>query len=245
MKRYIWVLFILLLSAPFPSSARATVDHGLYAQLLKKHVVEPRVDYHGFKRDESLLDQYLDQLSAVRPASLSPNEAMAFYINAYNAFTIKLILTKYPDLNSIKELGSFFSSPWDKKFIPLGGHRVSLDHIEHDILRPRFKDPRVHFAINCASKGCPPLRNTPYTGEELHRQLEEQTIAFINNPQQNFFKDGTLFISKIFKWFKEDFNHNPEAFVRQYARGELKRTLDRAPGGSKLSYLPYDWSLNR
>ena len=250
MEKHIWLLLSLILALWIsgPAQAQNQVDHSPYALLLKHHVVGSRVNYDGFKKDEALLDQYLAHLGTVKPATLSRNEAMAFYINAYNAFTIKLILSKYPDLNSIKELGSFFSSPWDKKFISLGGHKISLDHIEHEILRPQYKDPRIHFAVNCASKGCPPLRNTPYTGRDLNRQLDEQTTAFINNPKRNFFREGTLFLSKIFRWFREDFNDNPAAFVRQYARGDLKRTLDRAAQGGakiKLSYLSYDWSLNR
>ncbi len=223
----------------------ADVDHSIYNQLLQKYVHGHRVDYSGFQREETVLDQYLDQLSATDPATLTRNQAMAFYINTYNAFTIKLILTQYPDLNSIKELGGFFSGPWSKEFIPLNGRTVTLDYIEHEVLRPRYKDPRIHFAVNCASKGCPPLRNSAYTGADLERQLDEQTIAFINTPDRTHFKDNTLYVSKIFDWFGEDFNDNPEAFVRQYAQGELKRALDGAVGRIKVSYLSYDWTLNR
>lgn len=228
-----------------PSTAAAQVDNSIYANLLGRHLKKNRVNYDGFKRDEALLDNYLSILSATDVDRLSHNERFAFYINAYNAFTIKLILTKYPGINSIKEIGSFFSSPWGIKFISLGGQTVSLDTIEHDFLRPVFKDPRIHFAINCASKGCPPLFDRPYEGQTLEAQLNTMTRAFINDPKRTFIKDNTLFVSKIFKWFEEDFNDAPLRFIRQYADPEFKKKLDTIDPEVKLSYLDYDWTLNR
>jgi hypothetical protein len=243
------VMFLVLVmeSALSPSTAQPLdlVDNSIYANLLDRHVKKNRVDYDGFKREEALLDRYLEILSATDVGRLSHSEKFAFYINAYNAFTIKLILTKYPGINSIKEIGSFFSNPWSKKFIRLGGQTISLDTIEHDFLRPIFKDPRVHFAINCASKGCPPLLNQPYEGKTLEVQLDTMTRAFINDTRQTFLKDNTLFVSKIFKWFEQDFNDAPLLFIRQYADTELKKELDRAGPNIKLSYLDYDWTLNR
>lgn len=231
----------------FPSTAAAMdrVDNSIYARLLGRHLKKNRVDYDGFKREEALLDRYLSILSATDVDRLSHNARFAFYINAYNAFTIKLILTKYPGINSIKEIGSFFSNPWSKKFISLDGQTISLDTIEHEFLRPVFKDPRIHFAINCASKGCPPLLNQPYEGQTLEVQLNTVTRAFINDPKRTFLKDNTLFVSKLFKWFEEDFNDAPLLFIRQYANAEFKRELDRAAPQIKLSYLYYDWTLNR
>ncbi|MCP3945106.1 MAG: DUF547 domain-containing protein [Desulfobacteraceae bacterium] len=184
-------------------------------------------------------------MSGTRARQLSPNQGFAFYINAYNAFTIKLILTKYPGINSIKEIGTFFSNPWSKKFIPLEGRIISLDHIEHDILRSRFKDPRIHFAINCASKSCPPLLNRPYEADTLEIQLDAVTRAFINDKKYNFLKNDTLFVSKIFKWFEEDFNDNPLFFIRQYTDDKFQRQLDGAGPKIKFIYLDYDWTLNR
>lgn len=239
------LVLILELASPSTAPANALVDDSIYASLLGRHVKKSRVDYDGFKREETLLDRYLAILSATDVNSLSHNEQFAFYINAYNAFTIKLILTKYPGINSIKEIGSFFSNPWSKKFISLDGQTVSLDTIEHDFLRPRFKDPRIHFAINCASKGCPPLLNQPYEGETLEVQLNTMTRAFINDPKRTFLKGNTLFVSKIFKWFEEDFNDAPLLFIRQYADAEFKKELDGAGPKIKLSYLDYDWTLNR
>jgi hypothetical protein len=135
------------------------VDHGIYADLLVKYVKNGVVDYQGFKSEETKLDQYLKVLENTDTKNLSRDEQFAFYANAYNAWTIKLILSAYPGVKSIKDLGSVFKSPWKKKLVRIEGKVITLDDIEHNILRPRFKDPRVHFAVNCASKGCPPLRS--------------------------------------------------------------------------------------
>ncbi|MCG8618859.1 MAG: DUF547 domain-containing protein [Desulfobacterales bacterium] len=245
MKRHLTIIWLIIsLLAPLQVIAGG-VDNTIYKDLLNKHVKNGRVSYDGFKQDEARLDQYLAVLSAADPAMLSRNHRFAFYINAYNAFTIKLILSRYPDINSIKEIGSFFSGPWSKKFISLGGWTVSLDYIEHEVLRPKFKDPRVHFAINCAARSCPPLMGEPYEGEMLETQLDHQTRAFINNPRSTFVKDDTVFISKIFDWFEEDFNDNALFFIRQYAGERLKSDLETAGPEPKIKYLHYDWSLNR
>jgi len=225
-------------------SAGSNVDNGIYASLLKKHVANGRVDYKGFKTDEVQLDRYLRQLSQIDPDQLDRPDQMAFYINLYNAATIKLILTAYPGIQSIKDLGSLFQSPWKKKFINLNGRTITLDHIEHDILRPRFKDPRVHFAINCASQSCPPLLDEPYTGSTLDAQLNMVTANFINNPHSTYIKGDTLYISSIFKWFSEDFGDDVKGFVSKYARGDLKKQLDARATSLKIKYLDYDWSLN-
>lgn len=243
--RYIIGLSLLFLFFAGHSMAADTIDNQIYASLLKKYVVNQRVNYDGFKKEEKLFDEYLAILSHADVKSLSRDERFAFYINAYNAFTIKLILTKYPGINSIKEIGGFFSGPWSKKFISLGGRTVSLDHIEHDILRPKFKDPRVHFAMNCAAKSCPPLLNEPYEGRTLETQLDNQAKKFINDKKKTFIKGDTLFISKIFKWFKGDFSNNPLLFIKRYASEDLKEKLNSSGKNIKINYLNYDWSLNR
>ncbi len=239
------VLFISVLLLTVDVHAKKMVDNTIYASLLKKHVFKNRVNYDGFKKDEHLLDAYLTILSNTEIESFSSSEQFAFYINAYNAFTIKLILTKYPGINSIKEIGTFFTNPWKIKFIELQGRTVTLDYIEHKVLRPIFKDPRVHFAINCASKSCPPLRNEPYEPPILENQLDEQAKHFINNEKTNFFKNNTLFLSKIFAWFDEDFSDKPIQFIQQYANDDLKAAIRSAGHDIKLSYITYDWSLNR
>ncbi len=235
-------LILILINGPQDAIAR--VDHSVYAALLASHVRNGRVDYQGFKRDEPRLDAYLKTLAGADPDRLAPAEQMAFYINAYNAWTIKLILGKYPDLESIKDLGSLFQSPWKKKFVRINGEKVTLDHIEHEILRPKFKDPRVHFAVNCASISCPPLRNEPYTGEKLEEQLDSATADFINDKKSNYVEGDTLHVSRIFKWFGEDFHGDVKGFIAEYARPELAEKLKAAGQDLKVDYLRYDWSLN-
>jgi hypothetical protein len=221
-----------------------SVDNSLYAELLGKYVKGGVVDYQGFNKEEAKLDRYLDILAGVDTQTLSRNEQFAFYINAYNAWTIKLILSRYPDIKSIKELGGIFSSPWKKEICRIDGEMMTLDHIEHDILRPRFKDPRVHFVINCASKSCPHLIPEPYRGNSLEQQLDQAAKAFINNPRSNRIEGNTLFVSKIFKWFPEDFDHDVVGFFLKYGEGELKRELESKRDKIKIDYLHYDWSLN-
>jgi len=224
--------------------AKGDVDNSLYAQLLNDYVKESVVDYQGFKKEEEKLDQYLKVLENIDSKSLSRNERFAFYVNAYNAWTIKLILSAYPGVKSIKDLGSLFKSPWKKKISRIDGDVITLDDIEHNILRPSFKDPRVHFAVNCASKGCPPLRSEPYQGRIMDQQLEEMTIAFINNPATNRLDGNTLYVSRIFKWFSEDFNDDVIGFFLKYAKGEIKKRLETNRDNIKIKYLDYDWTLN-
>ncbi len=245
-KPYVTLLTAALLAFTWIGSgwAEPGVDQSVYATLLKKHVAASRVDYSGFKKDQPQLEQYLRQMGRTDPDRLDRAGRMAFYINLYNAATIRLILTDYPGIQSIKDLGSLFQSPWKKKFIALNGQTVSLDHIEHDILRPRFKDPRVHFAVNCASQSCPPLLDEPYTGRTLDAQLNKAATDFINDPGSNYIQGDTLYVNSIFKWFSEDFGDDIEGFVSKYARGDLKKQLDARAPTLKVKYLDYDWSLN-
>lgn len=230
----------------FPVSALSgkTLDNTLYAQLLNAHVRDGVVDYQGFKADEKILDAYLDQMAAVNPDKMSRNDQFAFYINAYNAWTIKLILTRYPDISSIKDIGSIFSSPWKKKISRINGDLLTLDEIEHEILRPRFQDPRIHFAVNCASKGCPKLISHPYEAHTLDQQLDTVTREFINNPGRNYLEANTLYVSRIFKWFAEDFNHDIVSFFIQYASDDFRQALTAVGDDLNIRYLNYDWSLN-
>lgn len=247
-RQIVWVFLLLLgatgLSVSLEARGEMSVDHGLYARLLKQYVAQGVVDYRGFKNEEAVLDQYLQVLENTDPERLSRNEQFAFYVNAYNAWTIKLILGAYPGLKSIKELGSFLSTPWKKKIARIGGEVLTLDAIEHDILRKQFKDPRVHFAVNCASKSCPPLRPEPYQGNILNRQLDEMAAAFINDPSFNTLEGNTLRVSSIFKWFGEDFNSDIPGYFLKYAREDLKKRLEANRNKIIIRYLDYDWSLN-
>lgn len=243
---YIIPMVIFMVASPAISAEKpAVVDHGIYGALLKSYVVDGKVNYEGFKQDEANLDLYLAQLEKVKPEHLSRGEQMAFYINAYNAWTIKLILENYPGVKSIKDLGSLFKSPWKKKFVKIDSKTITLDNIEHDILRPNYKDPRIHFAVNCASISCPPLLDEPFTGSALERQLEDAAISFINDPQSNFVKGDKLYVSRIFKWFGEDFNNDILGYVRSYSRGDLAKRIKDAGNKLKVKYLDYDWSLNK
>ena len=226
------------------SLAGPTVDHSIYAELLMKYVKNGRVDYEGFKSEEAKLDDYLKILESVDSKSLSEDEMFAFYVNAYNTWTIKLILSGYPEVKSIKDLGSLFKSPWKKEIVRIDGGVITLDNVEHDILRPRFKDPRVHFAINCAAISCPPLRAEPYQGDILGTQLDDSTRSFLNDPNRYKFEGNTFYVSRIFKWFAEDFKHDVLSFYLKYADEDLRRKLEAKRTSLRIQYLPYDWGLN-
>ncbi len=222
----------------------AAVDNTIYAGLLRKYVKNGVVDYRGFKSEELRLDAYLQILEQVRTAQLSPKEQLAFFINAYNAWTIKLILGAYPGIKSIKDLGTPLRSPWKKTICKIDGRTISLDELEHEIIRARFHDPRVHFAINCASKSCPPLIAEPYQGDTLDQQLDASARAFVNNPSSNRLDGVVLHASRIFDWYQSDFEGGTGAFFQKYAEGDLKKRLEAADGRLKIDYLEYDWSLN-
>lgn len=238
---------LLLFCTIFSGSALAEDQTPLYGQLLQQYVKDGQVDYTGFKKKEIQLDSYLEYLAATDPVQMAENDRFAFYINVYNAYTIKLILKNFKNGQppaSIKDIGGFFTKPWSIQFVVVGGKTYTLDNIEHDILRPTFKDPRVHFAVNCASKSCPPLISEPYSGATLNQQLNNGTIAFINNHRENRLEGTTLYVSSIFKWFKKDFENNPVAFFEKYAQGNLKKDLASQKDRIKVKYLDYDWSLN-
>lgn len=240
-------IFFLFYGVVLPTTiigADRFVDNSIYADLLGKYVIDGVVDYQSFKNEEETLDRYLNVLEQTDSAALSHHEQFAFYVNAYNAWTIKLILSGYPGIKSIKALGSIFRSPWQKKICRIDGDIITLDDIEHSILRPRFRDPRVHFAINCASKSCPPLVSEPYRGDILDQQLDSSARDFINDPSSNRLEGNTLYVSSIFKWFAEDFDNDVVGFFLKYAELDMKRELERRRNSIKIKYLDYDWSLN-
>ena len=234
----------LTLPAPRAVSAAANaLDNTLYAELLRRYVEDEAVDYKAMQRERSKLDRYLKGFEATDPSKLGRDDRFAFYINAYNAYTLKLVLDHYP-VESIKDIGGWLKSPWKIEFCNIGGELLTLDDIEHDILRPRFKDARVHFAVNCASKGCPPLRPEPYEGSRLDEQLDDATRSFLNDPRNTRLEGDILWVSKIFSWFGEDFDNDPADFVLRHAQGDLKTKLKERKGSVRVKYLDYDWSLN-
>jgi hypothetical protein len=229
------------------SSACLAFDHQAWDALLRKHVVvlgggkASTVRYEAMARDRAALRAYLASLSAVGEKAYEgwpPAEQMAFLINAYNAFTVEKILTRYPDLRSIWDFGKLFGNPFKDEFFSLLGRRMSLDGIEHGILRKRYREPRIHFAVNCASVGCPMLREEAYAAARLETQLEEQALRFLSDRSRNRFAAGRLEVSKIFDWFKEDFAPR-EAYFARYATA-----LGAPPGAIPVTFLDYDWSLN-
>jgi len=223
-----------------------TIDHEEWSLLLKKNVTpEGDVDYHSFIQDSTALIAYLNKLSIHPPDedNWTEKEQLAYWINAYNAFTIKLIIDHYP-LESIKDIGSsiqipFVNSPWDIKFIEINGEKLDLNNIEHSILRKKFEEPRIHFAINCASCSCPKLRREAYTALQLEVQLTEQAIEFINDPKRNNITEQQAELSKIFSWFKGDFTKKStlKEFINQYSNIKINED-------TRISFMNYDWSLN-
>lgn len=217
-----------------------------------------RVDYAGFARNRAALQGVLDGLSAVAPAEFerwTREQRMAFLVNAYNAFTVALILTKWPDLKSIKDLGSVFRSPWKNEFFTLLGGKRHLDWIEHEQLRAKYAEPRVHAAVNCASIGCPALRPEAFTAAQLESQLEDGMMRFLGDRTRNRVADNNtkLEVSPIFKWFREDFEKGHQGFARvedvfaRYAAALSEQPAAQAALRARslpVSFLDYDWSIN-
>jgi hypothetical protein len=261
-------LIATALMALFSNSHAQNFDHqhSAWSLLLRKHAVvieggkTTQVRYAGFAADRASLQAYLSTLSSVNAAmfdAFTKPQQMAFLINAYNAYTVELILTRYPKLASIKDLGSLLQSPWKKEFVPLLGKTLSLDGIEHEQLRQRgrFDDPRVHFAVNCASIGCPALREEAFVAERLESQLEEQTRRFMSDRSRNRWNTTKqqLEVSKIFDWYGEDFRlghkgiHSLAAFCARYADGLADAPAERErirAMAVKIDFLDYDWKLN-
>ncbi len=231
----IYITLVLALSASLSAPLSTAPGHAAWDQLLQKHVSEDgAVDYKGFKKDRKALQAYLDSLAAHHPMdSWSRDEKLVYWINAYNAFTVKLILDHYP-VKSIKEIHD--GNPWDVKWIELGRRTYSLNQIEHDVIRPHYAEPRIHFAVNCAAQSCPPLLNRAFTVAQLEDYLEQQTRQFINNEQYNKIKPNALQLSQIFNWYGEDFR-DITAFVDQYTTASIKP-------GAKVSFMDYNWALN-
>ncbi len=209
--------------------------HDTWNKLLQQFVsASGKVDYTGLKKNIGELDTYLTNLSTHVPASSDVSmKAKAYWINVYNAFTVKLILDHYP-LESITDLHS--GKPWDHKWIKLGGVTYSLNNIEHDILRPKYKDGRIHFAVNCAAKSCPKLSNRAFTGQNVEKLLTSLTRSFVNNSAANTLSENKLSVSKIFDWYKVDFG-DLVSFLNQYSKTKIT-------SGATILYKDYDWALN-
>lgn len=257
------LMMSLIIGISSPAMAQS-FDHGTWDELLQENVTlindggASNIDYANVQTQEPQLQEYLDQLSSVDQATFdtwSTDEQLAFLINAYNAYTVDLILTKYPDLTSIKELGGAIESPWQKEFIPLLGQTLSLDNIEHDMIRGsgRYNDPRIHFGVNCASIGCPPLLNEAFTGDKVDAQLDGATKAFLTDRSRNFVEGDVVTVSKIFDWYRGDFEAGWRdaidlgEFLALYGDSlglNEEQSAGLAAGEYDIEFSDYDWRLN-
>lgn len=250
MKKY--YQFLILLAILGLGSCRVSkkasdsnpVSHELWSELLRKNVSEEGwVDYESFLKDSQELNRYLDVLRRSHPndKNWSRDEQLAYWINAYNAFTVKLIIDHYP-VASIKDIKNgipFVNTVWDIKFIKIEGHDYDLNNIEHGIIRQYFDEPRIHFAINCASISCPKLLNTAYLPSKLEEQLTDAAESFLADPLRN--KVSEYKVSSIFSWFRGDFKKKSGSllkFINQYASEPI-------PEDANLSFLDYNWQLNK
>ena len=226
-------LFLIALRVALSVSAQD------FDALLKKHVVNGRVDYAALKADPAPLKNYLEQAGAVPESEFKAwgeKRQLAFLINLYNASTLQLIVDHYP-VSSIKKIRHGFKGPWDQPVVPMFGKMITLNTLEHKIIRPTYHEPLTHMALVCAAKGCPILRSEAYTADRLDAQLADQARRYLATPAGLVVdrEKGTASISSIFKWYGKDFP-SAHAFIEQYS----SQNID----GLKIKYLGYDWSLN-
>lgn len=239
-----WIFIFLVLTMGFSGYSQEHLKHEQWTALLQKHVDHKgHVNYEGFKKDEAKLDAYLKILSEHHPtSSWDKDDQLAFWINAYNAFTVKLIVKNLP-VKSIKELGGSIykvNTPWDIKFIHIGEETYDLNNIEHGIIRKDFDEPRIHFAVNCASVSCPILRNEAYVGDKLDEQLKDQAHRFINDGKRNKLSKGRAELSKIFKWYGQDFKDKYGSYLKFINR----HTEHKISNNTEVTFLEYNWDLN-
>lgn len=247
MHRALWLCLLL---AATPALAQDTFDHSVWDALLKKHVASGEVDYAGVRADRSKLDAYLKALGDADASKLSRGERYAFWLNAYNAFTFKGVLdhlgtdkSAWPSFSVTKVKGF-----WKTIKYRAGRRQLTLDQMEHEILRPEFKDARVHFGVVCASVGCPVLRAEAFTGAKVDQQLDEQTKLFFATPSKCRVDVAgrTIYINKIFEWFKGDFVRDEGSIAKYVARFHKDPKVSTAlkQGSWTVKYVEYDWGLN-
>ncbi len=231
------IFLVALFFAMSACTVMAVPSHQAWNSQLQRYVsANGAVNYPAWKNNVSDLQAYLLELEADPPKeNWSRNDKLAYWINAYNAYTVKLILDNFP-LKSITNL----SNPWDKKFITIDSKSYSLNDIEHGIIREKFKDARIHFAVNCASQSCPPLLNKAFTGTNVELLLAQQTRKFINDPRHNSIAASQISISKIFDWYREDFEKDGSVidFLNKYSSTKIS-------ADATTSYKDYDWALNQ
>ena len=231
--------------------AAQTIDHRAWDDLLRRYVVPGDDGIHRFayaRVDAAALgqlDDYVSMLAATPIDGYRREQQLAYWINLYNALTVREILRFYP-LDSIRDISSglFSSGPWKKDLVSVEGETLTLDDIEHRILRPIWRDPRIHYAVNCASIGCPNLQPEAYTADNTETLLERGAREFVNHPRGARVVDGELEVSSIYSWFRADFGGSDAgviAHLRRYASADLRAALD---GIEEIDDDAYDWSLN-
>ncbi len=261
------MLIVILAAAVPPASSKAAdpalfggwaesstmrVDHSAWGAFLGKYVVASadgvnRIRYGAVsEEDRRSLEDYIARMAAVVPTSLGKDEAFAYWANLYNALTVDLILERYP-VKSIREIKPSLLAigPWKMVVVAVNGREFTLDDIEHGVLRANWKDPRTHYALNCASIGCPNLRAEPFVGETLNDTLDQAARDYVNHRRgAHFDQDGRLVASSIYKWFREDFGGSEQgvidhlrAFSAPEFAGRLRQTRD-------IAKYKYDWTLN-
>ncbi len=240
------LLFVNILSNP----------DSLYTSILKKYVINGLVNYSQLKVD-GRLSKYLEYLNNSDPDKFkNENDKLAFWLNAYNAYTLKIILDNYP-IESINELHSggrilahiFKTTIWDKDFVRINHKRITLNDIEHKIIRKKFKEPRIHFALVCAAVSCPPLRNEAYLGNKLDEQLTGQAKRFFNDSTKNYFdiNNRKAKLSKIMDWYEDDFGENDEEvllYISQFLPAGIAEDIKNNLSEWDIDYLSYNWDLN-
>ncbi len=269
LKRFWAIIFMALgfyafslMAVPYTASAndsafayysgeiKQPVDHGVWGAFLQRYVVS---DEEGLNRvaygkvtaeDRASLEAYIASLEAIDPTRLGGDEAFAYWVNLYNAVTVKIVLDHYP-IASIRDIRTGFrAGPWKRDVVRVNGRDLSLDDIEHGILRQYWNEPRVHYAVNCASIGCPNLAKRPYSGSTLDMDLDKAASAYINSPRGVSLKRGRLKVSSLYRWFRSDFGRKERDVVdhlRHYAAPELQMAL---AGKTDIDSYEYDWRLN-
>ena len=235
------------------AASNRVIDHGAWAKFLNTYLVadEDGLNRISYRRvtpaDKQGLEDYLKELAQTPVSRLNRPEQLAYWINQYNALTIKVVLDHYPK-KSILDIdispGFFSVGPWGKKLATIEGENVSLDDIEHRIFRPIWRDPRIHYAVNCASVGCPNLQPVPFRGATVDRMLDAAARAFINGDRSVWFEDGVLGASSIYKWFSDDFGRNDREVIAHIAKFASTALRTRLKDKREFKYYNYDWSLN-
>lgn len=250
-----YTFLITIMVCCFSSHAEAfDQSYTLYNHILKQYVHAGLVDYAGLQANPQDLTIFLESFTVVSKEvfqKFSREEQLAFLINLYNAQTLKLIIDHYP-VKSIKDIGSFFKGPWDQPVVKIFGENITLNDLEHSIIRKKYNEPRIHFALVCAALSCPPLREEAYIPQRLNQQFEDQGLIFLSTPQKNRvdLKERVLYLSPIFKWFSKDFMKISGGssldfvinFVLPYFPTEISNQISKEK--FKVEYTEYDWSLN-